>query len=67
MAQINGDLRQVDSEIFYFDDQNKRHQQAQTQLTKALEYEMHRVKEQSVADSDVRIKLQSRESELRHL
>ena len=45
IAMLKADLRKADSEICYVDDQNKRHQQAQKQLTKALEYEMTRTKE----------------------
>jgi len=36
-------------------------------MTKALEYEMLRTKEQSVNETDLNIKMQSRESEVRNI
>ena len=38
-------LKQEDNEICFFEDQNRKHQQAQSQLQKAYEYEVCRGKE----------------------
>ena len=61
------DLKQLDNEICYFEEQNRRHNQAQSQLEKANEYEVCRSKELQINESDARVKLQSRTSELNSL
>ena len=61
------DLKQLDNEICYFEEQNRRHNQAQSQLEKANEYEVCRAKELQINESDARVRLQSRTSELNSL
>ena len=45
IVALKYDLKQLDNEICYYEEQNRRHQQAQSQLTKANEYEVCRAKE----------------------
>ena len=45
VVAIKYDLKQLDNEICYYEEQNRRHQQAQSQLNKANEYEVCRAKE----------------------
>ena len=51
------DLKQLDNEICYLEEQNRRHQQAQSQLVKANEYEVCRAKELQISEADARVRL----------
>lgn len=66
-AAIKYDLKQVDNEICFYEDQNRKHQQAQSQLQKANEYEVCRGKELGLQEADSKVRLQARTSELKTL
>lgn len=64
--EINGiklDIKNIDNEICYYEDQNRKHAQAQSQLQKALEYEICRGKEYAVNDADVKVRLKARQTQ----
>ena len=61
------DLKQLDNEICYYEEQNRRHQQAQSQLVKASEFEVCKAKELQIAETDAKVRLQARASELSSL
>lgn len=67
IVALKYDLKQLDNEICYYEEQNRRHQQAQSQLVKANEYEVCRSKELQVNESDAKVRLQSRTSEVQSL
>ena len=56
-------MKQHDNEICYYEEQNRRHQQAQSQLVKANEYEVCRAKELQISEADAKVRLQSRATE----
>ena len=60
-------LKQEDNEICFFEDQNRKHQQAQSQLQKAYEYEVCRGKELGLQEADSKVRLQARVSEAKTL
>lgn len=66
-ASIKYELKQVDNEICFYEDQNRKHQQAQSQLQKANEYEVCRGKELGLQEADSKVRLQARASELKTL
>ena len=55
-VSLKYDLKQLDNEICYFEEQNRRHQQAQSQLMKANEYEVCRSKELQINDADAKVR-----------
>jgi len=63
IAGIKTDLKQLDNEICYFEEQNRKHAQAQSQLQKALEYELCRSKELAVSEADAKVRLRARENQ----
>lgn len=63
IVALKYDLKQMDNEICYYEEQNRRHQQAQSQLVKANEYEVCRAKELQISEADARVRLQTRSSE----
>ena len=67
IAGLKYDLKQLDNEICYFEEQNRKHGQAQSQLQKALEFEICRGKELGVNEADAKVRLQARDSELNKL
>ena len=67
ISSLKYELKQLDNEICYFEEQNRRHQQAQSQLQKANEYEVCRAKELQISEADAKVRMQSRESELKSL
>ena len=67
IQSLKYELKQLDNEICYFEEQNRRHQQAQSQLQKANEYEVCRAKELQIQEADAKVRLQSRDSELKSL
>lgn len=56
-------MKQLDNEICYFEEQNRKHAQAQSQLQKALEYELCRSKELSINEADAKVRLRAREQQ----
>ena len=67
IVALKYDLKQLDNEICYYEEQNRRHQQAQSQLVKANEYEVCRSKELQISEADAKVRLQARSSELQSL
>ncbi len=57
IVALKYDLKQLDNEICYYEEQNRRHQQAQSQLVKANEYEVCRAKELQVNEADAKVRL----------
>lgn len=66
-ASIKYEIKQVDNEICFYEEQNRKHQQAQGQLQKANEYEVCRGKELGLTEADSKVRLQARLSELKTL
>ena len=67
ITALKYDLKQLDNEICYYEEQNRRHQQAQSQLVKANEYEVCRSKELQISEADAKVRLQTRSSEVASL
>lgn len=65
ILNVKHDLKRTDDEICYFEEQNRKHQTHQGQLTKAFDYETNRNRELTALANEAKLKLQTRESEQR--
>lgn len=55
IVTLQYELKQLDNEICYFEEDNRRLTQEQSKLSKANEYEVCRHKENQISESDAKV------------